>query len=148
MTVEDKTIGDVVKELEDAAIELESASNRLYHATRDFEGHFEDVPDADGVLKKEWKLGPNLAWRVAISEAIDEIVEEKYSDSRAPAIERLERKAELRVLEQQPDLYAEYHRLRAEIEALRKWCSAKRDAISARQSVLKNEGVTVGVLGR
>lgn len=65
-----------------------------------------------------------------------------------PAVERLERMAEIRVRAQQPDLYAEYHRTKAEIEALKKWCSAKKEAISARQSVLRAEGVIVGALGR
>lgn len=149
MSVEDKTVGDIVDELEKAAVALERSSNRLYHLTRNFEGYWHDVIDPEtGALSKEWELGPNLRWRVAVSEAIEAIVEDKYSDTRAPAIERLERMAELRVRTEQPDLYAEYHRIKSDIEALKKWCSAKKDAISARQSVLKNEGVTVGVLGR
>lgn len=83
--VDGKTTAEIVDELEKAAVALESASNRLYHATRSFEGYWSEETDPEThALKKVWEPGPNLRWRIAVSEAIEEIATEKFSDTRAP----------------------------------------------------------------
>lgn len=136
-------------DLSNAAKALDKASTQLAAVTKEFEGWYDETESVDPatgeivVKRGEWKQGPQLRWRVAISQAIDAIVSEKYADSRPPAIERLERMAELRVMEEQPDLYADYHRLQTEINALQKWISAKKETISARQSVLSAEKALV-----
>jgi hypothetical protein len=137
--------GTLIDELKAAARALDKGSTQLADVTKQFEGWYEETEDVDPITgevvttRGEWHEGPNLLWRVAISEAIDAIVREDYAETRAPAIERLERMAELRVRQQKPDLYADYHRLATEIDALQKWISAKKQAISARQSVLSAE---------
>lgn len=137
--------GKIVTDLENAAKALDQASTRLSNATKEFEGWYERVESVDPstgeivVKRGAWSPGPQLRWRIAVSEAIDRIVEEKFADGRPPAVERLERMAELRVMHEEPDLFADYHRLQTEINALQKWISAKKETISARQSVLKAE---------
>jgi hypothetical protein len=137
--------GTLMDELTAAARALDKGSTQLADVTKQFEGWYEEDEAVDAetgeivTTRGKWHEGPNLLWRVAISEAIDEIVREDYADTRAPSIERLERMAELRVRQRKPDLYADYHRLLTEIDALQKWLAAKKQAISARQSVLSAE---------
>lgn len=135
----------LIEELTAAARALDKGSTQLADATKEFEGWYDETRTVDEesgeivVTRGEWHEGPNLLWRVAISEAIEAVVREQYADTRAPSIDRLERMAELRVRQTNPELWADYHRLLTEIDALQKWISAKKQAISARQSVLSAE---------
>src|SRR4051794_35265706 len=120
-----------MNELTAAARALDKGSTQLADVTKQFEGWYEETETVDSetgqivTTRGDWHEGPNLLWRVAISEAIDAIVREQFAETRAPSIDRLERMAELRVREQRPALYADYHRLSTEIDALQKWISAK-----------------------
>lgn len=128
---------DVLQQLNAAAIALDKAANHLLELTRQYEG----AVDENGI----YQPGPQLRWEEAISDALDALVTEyETAEKRAPAVAVLERRAEKRAKVKDPDLWADYHRLRSEVAAIQKWISAKKETISARQSILKAEGTLAG----
>lgn len=120
---------EIVRELEDGAKALDSVSTKLVRLIREFEG------EGDGAA---WQPGPQLLWLDLVGGELDRIATE-YEDAgkRPPAKEVLQVRAEKAARRKDPVLYAEFHRLRTEISAMQKWISAKKEAISARQSALK-----------
>jgi hypothetical protein len=121
----------IMRELTDAAVALERGANRLYRLTQEFEGQGEG---------ESWAPGPQLLWLEAVGDELDELAQ-GYEDKekRAPAKEVLQVRAEKAAKRKNPGLWADYHRLRTEITALQQWIVAKKQTISARQSVLKGE---------
>lgn len=119
------------RELKEAAESLDRAATRLYRLTREFEGEGEG---------DDWQPGPQLRWLDLVGDELDRIATE-YEDreKRPPAKEILQVRSEKAARRRDPELYAEYHRLKSEIEAIQKWASAKSKTISARQSVLRGE---------
>lgn len=121
----------VMRELTAASVALDRGANKLYRLTQEFEGHGEG--DA-------WAPGPQLLWIEAVGDELDDLAQ-KYEDNekRPPAKEVLQVRAEKAAKRKHPELWADYHRLLSEINAMQKWISAKKQTISARQSVLKGE---------
>lgn len=123
----------IVAELIEKARELDSASTRLIALQRQFEGG----PDGNG----EWHPGPKLRWEIAVDAEIDAIYEE--SERSPPQDVRLAR-AKARARKNNPDLWSDYERLSTEINAFQKWISARKQSISARQSILSAEKLVHG----
>lgn len=130
---------EVMKELQSAARAIEKASNRLGAATKEYEGR--SIVNDDGEVVQDWEPGPALRFRSAVTAAMDHVLKTWPENLRFPAQDRLERLAEEWVKENEYDLYSEFHQLRTEIEALQTWIASREKAISARQSILKAEGV-------
>jgi hypothetical protein len=127
----------LVQELQDAALALERASNRLVRLTRAWEGEGEG---------DNWRPGSQLLWLESVGNHLDRLATEyEEKEKRAPAKEILQIRAEKAAKRESPELWAEYHRLRSEIGWLQKWISAKKETISARQSSLKAERELAGM---
>lgn len=127
----------LMQELEDAARALDKASTRLAHATTEFEGG----PDRNG----EWQPGPQLLWEEKVDAECVRIYGAAQSGEERPPPEAIRlAMARSAVKTRHPDLAADYHRLSSEIRNIQRWCSAKRDIISARQSVLSAEKAILG----
>lgn len=125
-------VGAVQVELEQAAQALDAASDELSGLTQQFEGG----PDENG----EWQPGPQLRYESAVDGHIAAIYEECVAhERRVPAEDVRAAMARARVEREQPDLFADYHRIRSRIEALQRWISARKASVSARQSILSAE---------
>lgn len=124
-------------DLENAAKALDKAATRLADATREFEGG----TDENGV----WQPGPQLRFEELVAAEATAIYDAYEQKGERPPAETVRlAKARAIVKEREPDLYADYHRLRSEIGSLQKWMSAKKETISARQSVLSAEKTLSG----
>lgn len=124
-------VAQLMQDLETSARQLDAASTRLAAATKEFE------------------TGVQLAWEDAVLDQIDALYAEyEAKESRVPAQAIVERRAARRAKEANPDLHADFVRLRAEMTALGKWIAAKRDTISARQSILSAEKALIQPVGR
>ena len=131
----------LMQELEDAARALDKASTRLAGATREFEGWSEQ--DEHG--KWHWQPGPQLLYEEKVDAECVRIYEAAQSSEEKPPPEPIRlAMARSAVKTRHPDLAADYHRLASEIRNIQRWCSAKRDTISARQSVLSAEKAILG----
>ncbi len=127
----------LMQELEDAARALDKASTRLANATKEFEGG----PDENG----EWQPGPQLLYEEKVDAECVRIYEASQTGEEKPPPEPIRlAMARSAVKTRHPDLAADYHRLASEIRNIQRWCSAKRDTISARQSVLSAEKAILG----
>ncbi len=122
-------VASIMRDLENAAKALDEASTRLARATQDFEG----TTDEAG----QWTAGPQLRFEGAVAEESARIYNE--ADGKIPPEAVRQTMAIASVKARDPELWADYHRLRSEIQALKLWISAKKESISARQSVLGAE---------
>lgn len=101
--------------------------------TQEWEGEYD--PESG-----EWKMGPKMTWEALVQDAAEGIWTE-YEDSGErppPEAVRLAR-ANRRIKQEHPELWARYHAMRTEIRAMEKWIGQRRDSISARQSALSAE---------
>lgn len=145
-------VAQIMDELDGASKALDKVSTQLANATKQFEGWYEETESVDPstgeilVKRGDFKLGPQLRFRSAVTVAMEEIRNSYLSDEkkgRPPAVELLERLAEMKVEKEQPELFIDYHRLRIEIDASQKWIAARNKTISARQSLLSAEKALV-----
>lgn len=121
-------VASIMQALEDSAAALDKAATRLAKVTKEYEGTTNE--------QGEWVAGPQLLWEGAVAAEAARI----YNESKKPPPEAVrDSMAEATVKAKHPELWADYHRLRSEIQALQKWISAKKETISARQSVLSAE---------
>ena len=124
---------DVMDELRTAAQELDSGSTELAQLTSTFEGY---VDKETG----DYFPGPGMRFEVAVQTEVIRLYDESIVAEKRPPAEDVRRaKAEMKVREEQPDLWGEYHALKTRISALKIWNSARKASISARQSVLRGE---------
>lgn len=122
----------ILAELQQAARELEAASTRLAQNVKLSEGKI----NAAG----EFEQGASLRYRIAVETRMLEIYDEAIADEKRPPGEDVRTaKAEAHVRKAEPALFAEHTHFQTDIKALRLFIAARKEAISARQSILKGE---------
>jgi hypothetical protein len=125
----DINVAGLMDEMEEAATGIERASNRLYTLTQEFEGFSEDGG-----------LGVRLTFESLVEDAATEIYDEYEAAAERPPPEVVRKARAVKLVKKDhPELYARYHKMKAELDALQRWLSSYRSAISARQSILSAE---------
>jgi hypothetical protein len=128
----------VLQELNAAAVGLDAAADELRRLIPLYEGY----EDREGLFHPGFKL----RWEDLVADQADAVVT-RYEDAgrRPPAKETVERRAVKHAKDADLELWGQYHATGARIIALQKWMSAKKETVSARQSVLRAEGLLSGV---
>jgi hypothetical protein len=125
---------EVLRELQAAARGIDAASNELGQLLMKYEGV--EKPDENGEMT--FYPGTLLRWGDLVQSKSMAIVDRYENEGkRAPARETVLDRAQWLARKEDEELWAQYHAQRARINALQKWISAKRETISARQSLLK-----------
>lgn len=124
---------EIQQELETAAKQLDAASTRLANAIKEFEGRVD-------VETGEWHPGPKLVVEKLVEQECERIYSEYEEAEKRPPPESIrEARSRSAIRREHADLWADYERLSSEVASIQKWIASKKDAISARQSVLSAE---------
>jgi hypothetical protein len=132
-TYEMRSATEVMKALDQASNGVQKASTRLMRLSQEF--HEAHVDEGGQIV-----MGIGVQFESALRDELAFIYESAIEDGRrAPAEDIREAMAHRAVQAKRPDLWAEYHAKKSEIDALKIWIRNQRDAISANQSILRGE---------
>lgn len=124
---------EILQALDVASSGLQSASTKLSRLISEFG---EASVDENGEIKE----GIGLRYKVAIKDELAYLYTTALGEGRKPPAEDIRGAlAERAVRSKQPQLYADYHAQKAQIEALKLWISSQKQVISGYQSLRRAE---------
>jgi hypothetical protein len=128
---------DVLTQLNQASIGLDQASDELRQLMPRYEGY----EDPDGTFHP----GVKIRWDELVGDKLDALIQ-RYEDKnkRPPAKEVVQIRAEREAKKADPELWAAFHATEARMTALQTWIASKSKTISAKQSILRAEGILAG----
>lgn len=115
---------EIARDLDRVTQGIERASNRLSRLLTDFHGF-----DENG------EMGTGLEYEVRKEEEISDL----YELEKPPPADVREARAKRAVRTKYPELWAKYHKQKAEIEGLRKWLADNKDMKNGLQTLQKAE---------
>lgn len=125
---------EILEALDKGSRQVEATAAELSRLTQDF--HEAKVDEATG----EIVFGVGLQLERAIDAELVEIYEKAVTAGNRPPAEDIRKAMARRLVEKQyPQLWVEYHGMKARIEALSSWISNAKAAINANQSIRKGE---------
>lgn len=125
--------GEILTALDEASRGVQAASTKLAKLINEFG---EASVDANGQLHE----GTKLRYEVALQEELSTLYTLAISDGRRPPAEDVRAALAARAVRvKDPQLHADYHAQKTQIEALKLWLSNQRQVISGYQSLRRGE---------
>jgi hypothetical protein len=125
--------GEILQALDSASAGVQAASTKLSRLISEFG---EASIDEQGEIKE----GTGLRYEVAIKDELAYLYTTALEEGRKPPAEDIRGAlAERAVRSKQPQLYADYHAQKTQIEALKLWISSQKQVISGYQSLRRGE---------
>lgn len=125
---------DLAAEMEKLVTDASGVSSAA-DEMRDLMQRFESSGEGEA-----FRPGIQLTYESLLAQYANEVYEAYENDEKRPPSEAIrEARAQKRIKDEYPDLYADYHRISERLKNIQKWVALKKETLSPRQTVITTE---------